>query len=113
MISAIGSSPLFSTVAAGTQTAVLKSQLAQYEIKLSDCVHCASASTREGKEKIQSLSEKISVVKARIEKIEVAKPTGQSAMFNETTTAVVAVNHDALEPRPVNTTVGTLLDVFS
>lgn len=72
-----------------------------------------SANTREGKEKIKELSDKISVVKANIETIEVAKPKAVSAADNEKTSATLSANNHTTHSRPVNGAVGNNLDVYS
>jgi chromosome segregation ATPase len=113
MLNAIGSSPIYSPSTAGEQTAALKTQLAQYELKLSDCVHCVSASTREGKEKIKELSDKISTAKAHIETIETARANNQSTTYKVRTATDNTVSKDVGAVRPVTGTLGNHLDVYS
>jgi len=77
MVSAIGSSPGFSSAATGSSAVGLEAQLARYQKVLSECVSCDSAKTREGKQNIQDVSSKISAVKARIEELAAAKSNAQ------------------------------------
>ncbi len=77
MLGAIGSSSFSGTTGTGASTAVLEAQLAQYQRQLSDCIHCSSAKTPEGKAAIQILSDKISAVKKHIEGGDIAKSTSQ------------------------------------
>ncbi|MCU6433721.1 FlxA-like family protein [Undibacterium sp. Jales W-56] len=74
MVQAIGSSASGAINAtnptnSAALAASLQAQLAIYQQQLSDCVNCASSKTIEGKEQIQSLSAKISGVRARIDQV--------------------------------------------
>ena len=51
--------------------ALLESQLQQYEKKYSECVHCSSAKTLEGKKNIAEITLKMDNIKGRLENISV------------------------------------------
>lgn len=117
MVSAINSSPSLGPAGSGPSVASLQAQLDRCQKQLSDNVNCASANTREGKETIQALSNKISEIKARIQEAGKAdKPptleSGRSAAIGAkvqhgTTAAVSAASGFAF------TALGTRLDVFA
>jgi hypothetical protein len=73
----ITSSP---AVTQGPQAAPANSsaELAKYEGKLSDWVHCASSKTSEGKAKIAEITDKIESIKAQLKRAEDAKPKAPS-----------------------------------
>ena len=86
MIQATGLTAANSTPGAAVSAAGLEAQLARLQKELSECVNCASANTTEGKAKIQAISDKISVVNARLDAVSVeskrgaeTQKTGQSA----------------------------------
>lgn len=121
MLGAIGSSPFSGTIGTGASTGVLEARLAEYERQLSDRVHCSSAKTPEGKAAIRTLSDKISIVKKRIEEADSAKSAGRptvpniktSANPNKDAAAPIAGIDPASAPRSPNDRVGALLDAFA
>ncbi|HUW51343.1 MAG TPA: hypothetical protein VMV75_10065 [Sulfuricella sp.] len=122
MLNAIGSITYGNAPGTGASTAVLESQLAQCERQLSDRVHCGSAKTPEGKDAIQALTNRISEIKARLEKAVVAKSNSHSATLNAKTPAnpnkdaaapIAGVADPAAAPRSANGGVGSLVDVFA
>lgn len=77
---AVGASPVFSTPPSnGTATAGADAELVRYKKELSDCVNCATATTTEGKRRIQEISSKISAAESRIKQTTVEKLVDQSA----------------------------------
>ena len=128
MLSAIGSStPTSSPADAGTLSAGLEARLARYQKELADCVNCDSANTREGRETIQVLSNKVSEIKARIEEVTATNSSTHPAAPNARTSAGVGVNRVALASGAQDkiavatvsasgsaaATVGSRLDVFA
>jgi hypothetical protein len=69
MLSAIGATPFTSSTGASPSVAGLRAQLDRCRQQLSDCVDCSPAKTLQGKEAIQTLSNKIGEIKTRIEKV--------------------------------------------
>ncbi|MCE5182148.1 MAG: hypothetical protein LLG15_10140 [Betaproteobacteria bacterium] len=108
MLNAVGSISYGNAPSAGASTAVLEAQLVQCERQLSDWTHCSSAKTPEGKDIIQTLTNRISEIKVRLEKSVTAKSDAPSVTVVPTT----AIN-PAAAPRPANGGVGSLLDVFA
>lgn len=115
MISAVNSSS--SPAGTGPSVASLQAQLDRCQKQLSDNVNCASANTREGKETIQTLSNKISEIKARIQEavkadkpptLESGKPAAIGAKVQHGTTAAAPVASGF-----AFTTLGTRLDMFA
>jgi hypothetical protein len=101
MVNAIGSSTLSGSANFGNSTAGLEAQLDRYQKELSSCVNCSSTSnTPEGREKIQSISNKISTLHARIAEITTEKSNTQQAALNAKKPADLAVNMDV----PTSTT---------
>jgi hypothetical protein len=127
MLSAIGSSTSFPSPAdAGISTAGLEAQVDRYQDELSSCVNCSSAKTLEGKEKIQSISNKISALKARLQAIANAKVNTPPAPLNANAPDAVIANkagpvaslygsaNTAVPATGSKTaTVGNFLDVFA
>lgn len=127
MINAIGPASLASTTGGGTLTTGLETQIARYQKELSNCVNCDSANTREGREKIQTILDKISAAKARLEGIAAEKSNNQPSMPNALISADITTSKDApalrvkdiigiesvLASRLADTNVGRLLDVFA
>lgn len=127
MINAIGPASLANTTGGGTPTAGLEAQIARYQKELSNCVNCDSANTREGKETIQAISDKISAAKARLEEITAEKSSDQPNTPNAITSADITARKDALASSVndkigtksvsssefTNTPVGGRLDVFA
>lgn len=122
MISTIGPSSLASTTAGGTSAAGIEAQIARYQKELSDCVNCDSANTREGKEKIQTISDKISSAKARLEEITARKSSNQPTAPNTATSPDISADKDGPASRVKdnndaaglpNSNAGTRLDVFA
>lgn len=111
MLNAIGSSSYSDTPSAGASSAALEAQLAQCERQLADNVNCSSAKTAEGKNKIQTLTNRIGAIKARLEKTVTAKSDSPSASLEVKTPA----NRygDTAAPKPANGGVGSLVDVFA
>jgi len=95
MLNAIGSSTYTNPAGTGTPTAGLESQLARYQKELSNCVNCDTANTRAGRETIQTLSNRISQIKARIEAIDAAKPSTQPTAPNAITPAETIAKQNA------------------
>ncbi len=128
MVAAIGaSSAAYGGSVATTPTAGLEAQLARYQKELSDCVNCDSAKTPEGKEQIQTISNKISAVRARIDEIDTAKPAVQPTASSRGTaihagTAKEPVLPDVenktnaaptAAPRAADSAVGSIVNVFA
>lgn len=121
MLNAIGSISYGNAPSAGASTAVLEAQLAQCERQLSDWVHCSSAKTPEGKDIIQTLTNRISEIKVRLEKTVTTKSDAPSVTHETKTPAnqykIAAVPTTAINPatapKPANGGVGSLLDVFA
>jgi hypothetical protein len=128
MVSAISSSTSYSSPTdTSISTAALEAQIDRYQDELSNCVNCSSAKTLEGKEKIQSISNKISALKARIQEIENAKSNTQPAKLDVKTPAGTTANKDAASSAAQygyssatvpatgskTATVGNRLDVFA
>ncbi|MFH1494900.1 MAG: hypothetical protein ABIG70_08905 [Pseudomonadota bacterium] len=125
MLNAIGS-PEFSS-APGIQSASgLEARLARYQRELSNCVKCNTANTREGRESIQALSDKISALKTRIEESANTNPGSHSATPDTKASADVSNSNEAATSIPgdttrvvatsasgsENTSVGSRLDIF-
>lgn len=124
MLSMIGTSTFSSPAGAGTSIAGLEAQLDRYQKKLSDRINCDSANTRESREAIQALSNKISTIKARIEEITVTKSNTQpatpdSASHTQCKDALVSgtqcntVVTKTSASGSATSTVGSRLDVFA
>lgn len=73
MVQAIGASLAAAYNSTGGGSAGLQGQLSRFEKELSACVNCDSATTLEGKQKIQEVSGRIAQIKARMEQVETAK----------------------------------------
>ncbi|TRZ55797.1 MAG: hypothetical protein D4S02_17145 [Rhodocyclaceae bacterium] len=65
-LNAIGASSFPTDSVAGGSGVALEGQLARYQVQLADWVNCPSCTTREGKAKIQELSDKVHDVQQRI-----------------------------------------------
>jgi hypothetical protein len=123
MVSAIGSSTFPSPASNSGSTSGLEAQIARYQQELSNCVNCSTANTLEGKEKIQSLSNKISALRIRIQEISAEKANAQPATPSINTPANINANKDGLASRTQadtvpatgsrTATVGNRLDVFA
>jgi hypothetical protein len=120
MVSAINSSASPGPASAGLSVAGLQAQLDRYQKQLSDCVNCDSANTREGRETIQALSNKISQVKSRIEEISATKsntppaaPNPAGATANVDAHASGTTGNSAVATAPGPAAAGSRLDVFA
>lgn len=80
MSAAVGPSVLSGTVP-GHPSKALDAEIARYQKQLSDCEHCPSAKTPQGKANIQTISDKISAGKTRLKQIAAAdaKTNGSAA----------------------------------
>ncbi|MET3117140.1 hypothetical protein AAKU64_001353 [Undibacterium sp. GrIS 1.8] len=76
----IGGSSAANPGNAASALASLQAQLARYQQQLSDCVNCASSKTIEGKVQIQSVSSKISQVRARIDQVNSVNASQQTPL---------------------------------
>jgi len=103
MLNAIGSSSYSRPAGTGTSIVGLEAQIGQYKIKLADWVNCPSCKTPEGKAKISDISNKISNIQARIEKITIAKLDAP----------IPGVQNNAAASVSAAATVGSRLDVFA
>ncbi len=97
MLSAIGST-YPSPVGTGPTAAGLQAQLDRYQQQLSDCVNCSSAKTLQGQEAIQTLSNKIGEIKARIEQITATKINTQPDVSSVSASTDIVVNKNNLPP---------------
>lgn len=79
MLAALGSSTASHSYSPGASLSGLEAQVARYEKKLGECLNCASSKTSAGKAEIQTISDQISVLKARIAAINQAKSTNPPA----------------------------------
>jgi hypothetical protein len=68
-------------------TASLQAQLQRYQKQLSECVHCASAKTPQGKSDIQAISARISQIEQRIAQAENARTSPLGAIQQTTAPA--------------------------
>lgn len=120
MLNAIGAPDSSNATGIGSLTAGLEAQLARYQRELSNCVNCDTANTREGRETIQALSNKINALKSRIEAIANTKVGIQSATPNADDRRI----NNAIAPdktsadsssvsQAVHTTLGSRLDTFA
>ncbi len=93
-------------------SAALRAQLAQYRKQLSDCVNCASSSTREGQNQIQQLTSRIATLEAQIAQATSAQATSTQASSRQpavqTVTNQVVAGQSAPGPGA-----GRLLDVYA
>ena len=126
MITAIGSASPSSTPG-GAPTAIIAAQIARYQKELSNCVNCDSANTREGRDTIQTISNKISVAKARLEELALNKSSTppdipkaiSSAYFSSSKDTIASSVNNKIGTESVSasdlasTTVGRNLDVFA
>ena len=120
MVAAIGSaSAAYGGGVTRTPAAGLEAQLVRYQKELADCVNCESAKTPEGKERIQTISNKISEVRARIDEIDSSQPAASRASINaagSATSSHVDNKADPLPPaaaRPGDSTVGSIVNLFA
>ena len=108
MLSAIGSSTYPSPAGTGQSAAGLQAQLDRYQQKLSDCINCSSAKTLQGQEAIQTLSNKIGEIKARIEQITATQTNTQpSSVKASATTDITAINEVPVANIKDNTSVSS------
>jgi hypothetical protein len=87
MLSAIGSSIYASPAGTGPSVVGLQAQLDRYQKELSDCTNCSSAKTLEGRQSIQTLSNQIGEIKARIEAVTITKLATPNARISVGITA--------------------------
>lgn len=128
MVSAVGSSPAFSTLpATGASTAGVEAELVRYKKELSGWVNCASANTTEGKRKIQEIASKISAAEVRIKQTVIEKPsdlpastrTADAKESSATSSAMVytAENNNGVpsvaESSESDSALGSLVDIFT
>lgn len=73
----------------------LEAQLIRYQKELSDCVNCDTENTLAGRESIQSLSGKISAIKARIEEVNLSRSSAQAVPANSSPSTPVSENKAA------------------
>lgn len=95
----------------GTSAIALHAQLARYEKQLSECVNCASSSTPEGKAQIEEITERITQIKATIDKT--TDRRGAPAVDNSSDSPAPASAVAALQavPKSSSTTTGIFVDV--
>jgi len=113
MVQSIGSSTTTSAASSGSTAAVLEAQLSKYQKQLSDCVHCESSKTDEGKAQIQEISTKISAIKERMNKItnvDAIEQTNQLTNSTSTAPHIFAVSETVASKSFIGT-LGSLLDV--
>lgn len=127
MPSAIGSPTYTRPPGLEKPTTGLEAQLARYQKELSNCVNCDTANTREGRETIQALSNKISQIKTRIEASTATKSSIRPTAPNATTSAEAApskkspasevqgstVSATVISPSSETATAGRHVDVFA
>lgn len=77
---AIGSSATASYVRVNEGSTGLQAQLSRLEKELSACVNCATATTTEGKAKIEEVSTRIARVRDRIVQSKAAEPDKPAAL---------------------------------
>lgn len=87
MVSSISTYGAATPVTAGTSRTGLEGQLAKYEKERSACVNCASASTLQGKQKIQELDSTIRTLQSQLQAVSAA---GSSDSPNETRSSTSA-----------------------
>jgi hypothetical protein len=110
----LSSPPLPGGGGAARSVAALQAQLAQYQKQLSDCVNCASSSTREGQAQIQALSSKIAAVRGQINAAAAAQQASQAPQRQLQPTAVTdAGSSQAYPGRQGPSAPGRLLDVYA
>jgi hypothetical protein len=107
MVQAIGSSTSAGAAVSSPPIGGLDAQLARYQKELSECVNCESAKTPEGKKTIQAVSDKISVVKARLEEVVTGKSNSQSVKQEPSSAKATAA------PSSAKAAVGSAVDVFA
>jgi FlxA-like protein len=111
MVSAVGAPALPGRVGVSSSIASLQAQLDRYQKQLSDCVNCDTANTREGRQTIQDLSNRIGEIKARIEKAAAEKSDTQANTLKVEKPSAVGV---ASSPSGFAiTNPGARLDVFA
>lgn len=114
MVSAIGPASFAGTNGGGSPTAGIEAQINRYKKELSGCVNCSTANTREGRENIQAISNKISASQARLDEITAAKSSTRPATASSITSPDITASKNA--PAPVsglaNTNASGRLDVF-
>ncbi len=124
MINAIGPVTRTNSNSSGTFTSGLESRIAQYQMALSNRVHIDSANMREDKEKIQTISSKLSAAKARLESIVAEKSNSQpTKLKSEEITSSMDVpasgkkdkigTKSASASKLADTTIGRHVDVFA
>ena len=127
MVSLIGSATYSFPASLGPSTGGLEARLERYQKELSACVNCDSANTREGRQTIQALSNKISEIKMRLEEVAVTQPNTQPIASNKKALADVSANGNVSAPEirdnsvvatgsalsSATTTAGNRLDVFA
>lgn len=126
MLSSINSATFSSPAGAKPSVAGLEAQLERYRKELSNCVNCSSSKTPEGKEKIQSISGKISTLQSRIEEITRTKAATESTELNPGTPTTQIASQGASssgtlynsaatisESSSVTSSIGNRLDVFA
>jgi len=113
MLNATGSSTFASPAGTGPSTAGLQAQLDRYRKQLSDCVNCNSAQTIEGQKVMQTISNRIGEIKARIEKIATERSNTQLSPPNAGTATGNSAVATAAISVSATATVGSILNVFA
>ena len=126
MVAAIGASPAaasaaYSSGVARIPAAGLEAQLVRYQKELADCVNCDSAKTPEGKAQIETISNKISEVRARIDEIDIPQPAAASTSIDAGSGAAPASSNPENKPdikspsapRQTDSTVGSIVNLFA
>jgi FlxA-like protein len=113
MVSAVGAPALPGQVGGSSSIASLQAQLDRYQKQLSDCVNCDTANTREGKQTIQYLSNRISEIKARIEKAAAEKSAPTSALETGKHGTIGATAATSSQSDFAITNLGTRLDAHA
>jgi hypothetical protein len=68
----------------------LLTQLAQVQAQLAACIHCDTANTPSGQAKIQLLTARVQVLKARVDEVEANKQAQKSAPSSPSASAEAA-----------------------
>jgi hypothetical protein len=108
---AIGSSAAASYARISEGDTGLQAQLSRLEKELSACVNCATATTTEGKAKIEAVSTRIAQVQARIAQSEEAEQNKPAARtFSRSKNPEQIVNTDSGLSIDPTTRLGSLID---
>lgn len=114
MVAPIGTSNTFSYTGSAKPSTGLEFELGKYQKELSDCVNCDSANTAEGRSNIQELHNKISSIKARMEKQALTEVNRESRL-NQVASKELVENKQAgglaSAPKLATGTIGSLVDV--